>query len=86
MCVRARFKVDVQRAAPGAAACYLERLLLSVWLAGLAVVTLAREAASRIQHHRAHHRIGAGPVLRLAGKVDGARRPMQIGAGVMLCG
>src|SRR5207247_2651618 len=77
--VGAGLEVHIDAAAPGAVARLLERLLLGMWLSLGSVVALAGEVALAVQHHRADHRVGAGPVVGTARQLEGARRPVKVG-------
>ena len=76
--VCAGLEIDIQRAVPRPVTCSCESLFLGVPVPSLAVVTLARDVAFSIQNDCADHWIGAGPVVRLACELNGARRPMEV--------
>ena len=85
MRVGAWLEVDVQRAIPRALAGGFQSLLLRVPMAGLAVEALAHDKARGVQYDSADHRVGAGPVVRLARELNGARRPLQVYVSVAIC-
>ena len=86
MGVPARLEVDVQGAVHRTLARRGERLLLGVRFPSLAMEAFAREKAAGIDHHGAHHRIGAGPVVRLACELQGAGGPLQVYGAVAIGG
>ena len=51
-----------------------------------AVEALAGQEAVRVKDDSAHHRVGAGPVVRLARQLDGAGGPVEIQFLVVICG
>src|SRR5207253_9294616 len=75
-------EVDVKGAAFRALARLGECLLLGVRLAGTLVKALAGEMALPIEHNGADHGVGARAKARLSRQLEGARRPMQVGAAV----
>jgi hypothetical protein len=53
---------------------------------GLTVIALPGHASVGVEDDGANHRIGAGPVVRLARELDGACGPMQVYVSVGICG
>src|SRR2546422_1186412 len=82
MRVGAGLEVDVEGAAFRALARLGKSLLLGVRLAGTLVKALAGEMALPIEHNGADHGVGARSKVRLSRQLEGARRPMQVGAAV----
>jgi hypothetical protein len=86
MLMRARLEVDVKSPTSGTIASGRESFLLGVPLALQAVKPLARQVPFGIQNDGADHRVGARPVIGLAGKLDGTGGPMQVYGAVTLRG
>ena len=86
MGVRAGFEADVQGSVPGAVAGRRESLLFSVGLPSVAVEAFAGHQAVGVDHHRADHRVGTGPVVGLARELQGTRGPMKVYAPVVIWG
>src|SRR5437870_11921592 len=82
MRVGAGLEVDVKGAAFRALARLGECLLLGVRLAGTLVKALAGDMALPIEHNGADHGVGARAQGRLSRQLEGARRPMQVGAAI----
>ena len=80
----ARLEVDVQRPTSGALAGCGESFLFGVQLACRVVVSLSSDTSFDVQHNRAHHRVRARPVVRLARKLDGVRGPVQVNGPIVV--
>jgi hypothetical protein len=83
--MRAGLEVHIESRTASTLAGGSQGFLFGVRVAGLLVVSLARQPAFGVDQDRANHRVGARPVVSLAREVDGVRGPVQVNVLLTVC-